>query len=219
MTSIIKSSTIFLAAALFLGSCVPTRKFKASQEALQSVRNDSASLAAEVSNLESNVSQLKGQINDLTGQVNDLTNKAGLLSTDAANKASQLNKSQQELADQQKRLEQLQALMDQQKKATQEIRKKMAGGYSCLQLECVNEPKADESKILVFTIDPQTDLDTFRQFSVHGKLNIYEAYYENCEFAYILEFFVKNEYAGDVLQQLKILTDFAEAGIYKECTA
>jgi len=126
MTSIIKSSTIFLAAALFLGSCVPTRKFKASQEALQSVRNDSASLAAKVSNLESNVSQLKGQINDLTGQVNDLTNKAGLLSTDAANKASQLNKSQQELADQQKRLEQLQALMDQQKKATQEIRKKMA---------------------------------------------------------------------------------------------
>jgi chemotaxis protein MotB len=126
MTSIIKSSTIFLAAALFLGSSVPTRKFKASQEALQSVRNDSASLAAKVSNLESNVSQLKGQINDLTGQVNDLTNKAGLLSTDAANKASQLNKSQQELADQQKRLEQLQALMDQQKKATQEIRKKMA---------------------------------------------------------------------------------------------
>jgi chemotaxis protein MotB len=126
MTSIIKSSTILLAAALFLGSCVPTRKFKASQEALQSVRNDSASLAAKVSNLESNVSQLKGQINDLTGQVNDLTNKAGLLSTDAANKASQLNKSQQELADQQKRLEQLQVLMDQQKKATQEIRKKMA---------------------------------------------------------------------------------------------
>lgn len=126
MTSIIKGSTMLVAAALFLGSCVPTRKFKASQQALQSVRNDSASLAAKVSNLESNVSQLKGQINDLTGQVNDLTNKTGLLSTDAANKASQLNKSQQELADQQQRLEHLQALMDQQKKATQEIRKKMA---------------------------------------------------------------------------------------------
>ena len=126
MTSIIKGSTVLMAAALFLGSCVPTRKFNASQQALQSVRNDSASLAAKVSNLESNVSQLKGQINDLTGQVNDLTNKTGLLSTDAANKASQLNKSQQELADQQQRLEHLQALMDQQKKATQEIRKKMA---------------------------------------------------------------------------------------------
>jgi chemotaxis protein MotB len=126
MTSIIKGSTVLMAAALFLGSCVPTKKFKASQQALQSARNDSAALAAKVSNLESNVSQLKGQVKDLTGQVNDLTNKTGLLSTDAANKASQLNKSQQELADQQQRLEHLQALMDQQKQATQEIRKKMA---------------------------------------------------------------------------------------------
>jgi chemotaxis protein MotB len=113
-------------AGLLLGSCVSTKKFEASQQALQSARNDSALLAAKVSSLESNVSQLKGQINDLTAQVNELTSKAGQLSTDAANKASQLSKSQQELAEQQRRLEQLQALMDQQKKATQEIRKKMA---------------------------------------------------------------------------------------------
>ena len=126
MTSVTRSSAILMAAALFLGSCVPTKKFEASQQALQSARNDSALLAAKVSSLESNVSQLKGQITDLKGQVNDLTNKAGQLSTDAANKASQLTKSQQELADQQQRLEHLQALMDQQKKATQEIRKKMA---------------------------------------------------------------------------------------------
>ena len=100
-----------------------------------------------------------------------------------------------------------------------EIRKKLTGGYSALQIECIDKIKADESKIMVFILDPTTDLDGFRQFSVHGKLNIYEAYYENCEFAYILEFFVKNEYAADVLQQLKILTSFAEAGIYKECHA
>ena len=100
-----------------------------------------------------------------------------------------------------------------------EIRKKLAGGYSALQLECTGETKKDESKIIVFVQDPQTDLDSFRQFCVHGKLNIYEAYYENCQFAYILEFFVKNEYAVAVLQQLKILTSFAEAGIYKECHA
>ncbi|HEY4154915.1 MAG TPA: OmpA family protein [Puia sp.] len=119
MTKKINGLIAMIAVALFLGSCVPTRKFDASQRALQSARSDSARLAARVSTLESTVSQLKGQ-------VNDLTNKAGELSTDAANKASQLNKSQQELADQQKRLEQLQALMDQQKKATQEIRKKMS---------------------------------------------------------------------------------------------
>ncbi len=112
--------------ALFLGSCVPTRKFKESQMALQSARNDSALLAAKVSTLESNVSQLKGQINDLNAQVGDLTNKAGQLSTDAANKQSQLSKSQAELQNQQQRLAHLQALMDQQQKATQEIRQKMA---------------------------------------------------------------------------------------------
>jgi len=98
-----------------------------------------------------------------------------------------------------------------------EVRRKQAGGYSVLQLESKNDPDVDESKLFVFILKPETDLDLFRQFSVHGKLNIYEAYYENCEFAYILEFFVKDEYAGDVLQQLKILTSFTEAGIYKEC--
>ena len=97
-----------------------------------------------------------------------------------------------------------------------EVRKKLAGGYSILQRECVNEMKPGESKILIFIEDPTTDLDSFRHFSVHGKLNIYQAYFENCQFAYILEFFVKDEYASDVLQQLKILTSFTEAGIYKE---
>ena len=100
-----------------------------------------------------------------------------------------------------------------------EVRKKLAGGYAPVQLECVNETKSDESKIIVFIEDPQTDLDSFRQFCVHGKLNIYEAYFENCQFAYILEFFVKNEYATDVLQQLNIFTSFVDAGIYKECHA
>jgi hypothetical protein len=100
-----------------------------------------------------------------------------------------------------------------------EIRRKQAGGYSVLQLQSKNDPEADESKIFVFIVKPETDLDIFRHFSVHGKLNIYEAYYENCEFAYILEFFVKDEYAHDFIQQLKILTSFAEAGIYKECLA
>lgn len=124
---------VLFAVSLLFGSCVPTKKFEASQLALRAARNDSALLAAKVSNLETQVSEQKeeisrqkGQISDLNDQVNQLNNKAGLLSTNVANKESQLTKSQQQLADQQKRLEQLQALMDQQKKATQEIRKKMA---------------------------------------------------------------------------------------------
>ena len=111
---------------LLLTSCVPTRKFKDSQAALQSARNDSATLAGQVASLKGTVGKLQQQIGELNGKVDELNNKAGILSSDAANKQSQLSKSQQELANQQRRLEQLQALMDQQKKATQMIRQKMS---------------------------------------------------------------------------------------------
>ncbi len=111
---------------LLLTSCVPTRKYRDSQAALQSARNDSASLAGQVASLKGTVAQLQQQVGDLNKKVSDLNNTAGMLSTDAANKQSQLTKSQQELASQQRRLEQLQALMDQQKKATQMIRQKMS---------------------------------------------------------------------------------------------
>ncbi|HXB44444.1 MAG TPA: OmpA family protein [Puia sp.] len=120
------TAIIVLTCIVLLNSCVPTKKYNASQSALQSARNDSASLAGKVNELQSTVAMLKQQISDLNSKVSDLSNKAGILSTDAANKQSLLSKSQLELANQQKRLEQLQALMDQQKKAIDEIRKKMA---------------------------------------------------------------------------------------------
>jgi chemotaxis protein MotB len=110
---------LLLAGSLFLGSCVSNRKFEASQRALESARSDSAMLAGKVSTLESTVSQLKAQVSSLNAQVSDLAYKAGQYSTDAANKTSQL-------AAQQERLIQLQALMAQQQKAIEDIRKKMA---------------------------------------------------------------------------------------------
>jgi chemotaxis protein MotB len=133
MQKIIPRVLIIGTSTLLLVSCVPTRKFKASQEALQSVRNDSAILATKVTDLQSSTEQQRQQISDLNNKIAglnakiaDLNNQTGQLSTDAANKQSQLSKSQQELADQRQKLEHLQQLMDQQKKATQEIRKKMS---------------------------------------------------------------------------------------------
>jgi chemotaxis protein MotB len=111
--------------SLLVASCVPTRKYRDSQSALQSVRTDSAALAGQVATLQSEVGQLKQQIGDLNKKVADLNNQAGMLSSDAANKQSQLNMSKEELANQQRRLAELQALMNQQKRAIEEIRKKM----------------------------------------------------------------------------------------------
>jgi chemotaxis protein MotB len=147
MRKIIHVFCLAAAGVLSFSSCVPTKKFKDSQAALQSARNDSARLSNKVNDLQGNIAQLNKQIEDqkqqIAGQqgeidsekqqieelkklVSDLTNKTGQLSSEAANRLSQLSMSQQELANQKKRLEQLQALMDKQKAAIQNIRKKMS---------------------------------------------------------------------------------------------
>ena len=96
------------------------------------------------------------------------------------------------------------------------IREKQAGGYSVLQIERKDDVHSDESKVFAFIISPQTDLDVYKQLKVSAKLNIYEAYYENCQYAYILEYFVKTKLSSELLVQLKQL-ETAEVGLYKEC--
>jgi chemotaxis protein MotB len=109
---------ILATTCLFAVSCVPTRRLKAAQADAQTLRDDSARFAAQIASQESTIGQLKQQIGDLNKKVEDLTNKAG-------NQENQLNLTKEQLADRQRRLVALQALMDQQKRAIQDIRKKM----------------------------------------------------------------------------------------------
>jgi chemotaxis protein MotB len=131
---------------IILAGCVPAKKFNAIQYALSSARYDSAQLAGKVKDLQSSVAQLgqqsdnqkqkidsqaramdqqQKQIAMLTQQVTDEKSKIDQLLTDAASKQSLLSKSRQDLINQQVKLEHLQALMDKQKAAIEEIRKKM----------------------------------------------------------------------------------------------
>jgi hypothetical protein len=96
------------------------------------------------------------------------------------------------------------------------IKTEQVGGYSILHAERMNDAHDDESKVFVFLMHPQADLNNYRQLTTHSKLNIYEAYYENCQYAYILEFFVKNKYTAELFGQLNQY-DAAEIGIYQEC--
>jgi chemotaxis protein MotB len=149
-TTMIKITSVLptLAAGLiFFSSCVPTSKFNASQMALSSARYDSAQLANKVKDLQSQLTQANQlaadrqhqidslsqqmdqahtQINSLNQQVSDLKSKVDQLTTDAANRQALLSKSKQELINQQARLKDLQDLMDRQKKAISEIKKKMS---------------------------------------------------------------------------------------------
>jgi chemotaxis protein MotB len=140
MNRIFTVTLLFISTLVLLSSCVPTKKFTASQTALQSARNDSAVLAKKVSDLHADIAQLKQQVADhlktidskaqriseQEQQIDKLSKDIAELNKDASNKQSLLSKSGQELITQRKKLEQLQALMDQQKKAIEEIRKKMA---------------------------------------------------------------------------------------------
>ena len=97
-----------------------------------------------------------------------------------------------------------------------EIKCRQAGGYAVVQAERINDAHPDESKVFAFVNDPRTELDAFRQLENHGKLNIYQAYYENCQYAFVLEFFVKNKHLLGLLEQLRVL-QVTDAAVYKEC--
>ncbi len=97
-----------------------------------------------------------------------------------------------------------------------EVKIKQAGGYSILQLERKNEVHSGESKVFAFISNPQADLTIYRQLSPQSKLNIYEAYYENCQYAYILEYFVHNKATLDLVAELK-KNEAVDIGVYNEC--
>jgi len=119
-------------------------KFNATQQALASARYDSSRLANKVTDLESQLAQARqvaaaqkqqidslGQVMEqqriaLQKQIGDLRGKNSDLLSETAAKNSLLSKNKQELLAQQEKLAHLQALMDRQKKAIEDIKKKMS---------------------------------------------------------------------------------------------
>ena len=99
-------------------SCVSPRRLHAAQNDAATLRADSAQFASQIAQQQSTIGQLKQQIGDLNKKVEDLNSQAGLLSSDAKNKQNQLNMTKEQLA-------RLEALMEQQRHAIQEIRQKM----------------------------------------------------------------------------------------------
>jgi chemotaxis protein MotB len=144
-----KISSAFIAlgtAFVFFTGCVPQSKFNAAQQALSSARYDSAQLSAKVKDLQSQLAQAnqlaadrqrsidslnqqladtRTQMDGLNKQIADLRDKNKDLTTESTNRLALLSKSKQDLINQQAKLEHLQALMDKQKKAIEQILQKM----------------------------------------------------------------------------------------------
>jgi hypothetical protein len=92
---------------------------------------------------------------------------------------------------------------------------RQAGGYMVLQSETTGRCTSSENRIFVFFTSPRIDLEACRQGARPGKLNIYEAYYENCSYAYILEIVVKSKDLSVVLEQVGQCNP-AEIDVYRE---
>lgn len=108
---------------LVMSSCVAKRKFTAAQQTISSLQADSARLEQQVAGLRSDVAGLKQNLADLNKKM-DASNRAA--AGTIASQQNALQKSEQELADQQRKLQSLQTLLEQQKKNADALRQKMA---------------------------------------------------------------------------------------------
>lgn len=110
-------------ATLLTVSCVSKRKLLDAQMQYRTLQSDSALMASRIADQQAAINKLQADINALNQQNTQL-------SSDASNKVNSL---QQNLQAQQKRLQDLQNLLDQQRKATSELKNKMINalvGYS-----------------------------------------------------------------------------------------
>lgn len=101
---------------LLMTSCVAKRKFVAAQNTISSLQKDSARLEQKIASLQADIAALNQKM--------DASNQAA--AGTIASQKNALQKSEQELADRQRKLESLQSLLEQQKKNADALRQKMA---------------------------------------------------------------------------------------------
>jgi hypothetical protein len=89
-----------------------------------------------------------------------------------------------------------------------------AGGYLPVQLQSPYNNVKGDTRIVAFVGHSETELDFYRGQTFHC-LDIYEAYFENCAYSYVLQFFLQEQEARVLLAQLKARHG-VEAALYKE---
>lgn len=126
---ILTIAALFIAAGLFFSSCVAKSKLLSAQNIISELQRDSAQMSGRINSLEQNVNRLQDNYAQLEKTRMTLQQQLDATRSEASNRlqdaSSKLNMNQQQIAEQQRRLEQLQALIDQQRKNTQELRSKI----------------------------------------------------------------------------------------------
>ncbi len=112
MTYPVKSILALLVGAVILPSCVSNKKFNESQASLAAMRKHAGELQDDLNNAKSRLRLMEEANESAANQLDE--------------KDKRISANQQELAEQQERLRQLQELIDRQKAQTEALRRKMA---------------------------------------------------------------------------------------------
>jgi len=117
---------IFIIALIVIGfseSCVSKKKFSSSESEVSRLRQDSAQFSRRISSLEKNVDELNNHMAGLGIEKSTLQNR---LESTSNQLDSTARSAASKLAEQQRRLETLQAMINRQRSTTENLRKKMA---------------------------------------------------------------------------------------------
>ncbi len=115
----LQSIFIFLSTVVLLTSCISQKKYQASLDREQSMMAKNNELANDITQLKGQIEGLQTDNAKLVKQIDDAMKRM----TDATGRA---NMTQQQLEAEQKRLWDLRKLLDEQKQAVENLRKKMA---------------------------------------------------------------------------------------------
>ena len=100
----------------------------------------------------------------------------------------------------------------------QKVKVIQAGGYMPMQIQYKGKTENGNNKVMAFIGHKETDIEFYKSLPYYRHLNIYEAYFESCTYAYVLEFFSPESAVTDLLQQLKGRPS-VEAAAYRKCVA
>lgn len=90
------------------------------------------------------------------------------------------------------------------------------GGYIVLQSEKMMPGLKNHNRLISFISHSEDDIEFYKKLPLCSQLNIYQAYYENCLYGYVLELFVQQNDTEEILLQLKERVH-ADTGIYRAC--
>ena len=98
----------------------------------------------------------------------------------------------------------------------QKVKVMQTGGYINIGPHLSHVSEEAELRILVFLSPAITNLDFFNQLPFNQYMRVYQAYYENCTYGHILEFFI-TEVELPVLMAQLMAGPIIDIAVYRNC--